>query len=1182
MILKDEFKHVDGALVKNLTFVTPSSGDHANKRCLRITWADQDASDTDIEIGTVDGLSTSVAKNLVYAGPDGSTGHTADAVPTFRSLKAEDIPSLNTSKLTAGTLGTARGGTNKNSWTAYSIPFLSNATTFGEVTIGNAGQALVVNSDKTGYTWATFNNYSLPTASTSALGGILIGKDNSSYTVTAATSNITSNITSGKYYAVEIDKNDKAFVYVPWTNPEALKNPESLTIQLNGGTSETGTTINKYVYDGSVAKSINITPASIGAQPSGSYQAAGTYLTSIGTTTDASHTNDLKWVNSDNGSGYITVPYATIASNLSSIKLYRNASVDAYPLNTDKTYATGFSTWAFGANRNTSLGYIGILKPDSSTLSLNAHGTILTVGTGDTHMLIGIDYSGANLVVGGGNADTIKWLKKVAFTDSNITGSASKASNLTDGATQSRFGILYQSGASTTSATNPGANVTSAKYLGATTNANGAITPTWTSLDTTVTQNSSNLVTSGAVYSAIASNVAGAVQYLGTVSSSTAMTGLTTAGYGDFARVTTSFKIGDNTAHVGDIVILTSNAANGYATASNWTIAHIEIDTNTWNAASFTANGYVPKYSADNSTDSASANTYHFLGYSGTAAADTTLKWYSLPANAFNNTNTWRSIVCDSNTATGTGTGTGVLKFVSGTNISLGWVNTNNAPTITVNHGSVTCSTTAAAAANSGTALSHSGEFVVPTAMTVSSQGHVTALTWTRYKLPASGNTDNTAVFLGATADYVTNKTKKTDTTKITKASSTGLAFVGGTNKFYIGDGTNYIEVGVAHGLSTKNMNINGTDYALYTSAASLTTIYAPTSAGTSGYILTSQGSGKAPSWTDKSSISVGNADTLDNFHATKFLQTYSRENIGTSPNYDNPQITIGNDTVNVNGVFEVRSSTEVTGESGTRPFDGFGTMVCLRGSNTILEIAASTSAIKWRETQSSKPTLTNEAWKTFYHSGNFSVKLNGTTTTSAEFYAPTSLSSTGNYVLATNADKNGLEWVANPDHTYTLTVNGTTNGTSGGTSLGTLYAVATSNTTTANQVWMRNSANNGYGWRTLGSNAFDSHTIYDVTTVETNKAITLSKETWGVVHTYTTLPASGTYVIQISGGNVYASGVFSITTNDAYKEEIPLHVCGKTDTWRPWAKWDGSSIYLASSKAVTNLAVTIKIKQLI
>ena len=49
---------------------------------------------------------------------------------------------------------------------------------------------------------------------------------------------------------------------------------------------------------------------------------------------------------------------------------------------------------------------------------------------------------------------------------------------------------------------------------------------------------------------------------------------------------------------------------------------------------------------------------------------------------------------------------------------------------------------------------------------------------------------------------------------------------------------------------STKNMNVNGANSAIYTSASSLPTIYAPTGAGTSGQILMSNGSG-APSWQD-------------------------------------------------------------------------------------------------------------------------------------------------------------------------------------------------------------------------------------------------------------------------------------------------------------------------------------------
>ena len=44
--------------------------------------------------------------------------------------------------------------------------------------------------------------------------------------------------------------------------PESMKNPNNVTITLNGGTSEGS---NKFTYDGSETKTINITPASIGA-----------------------------------------------------------------------------------------------------------------------------------------------------------------------------------------------------------------------------------------------------------------------------------------------------------------------------------------------------------------------------------------------------------------------------------------------------------------------------------------------------------------------------------------------------------------------------------------------------------------------------------------------------------------------------------------------------------------------------------------------------------------------------------------------------------------------------------------------------------------------------------------------------------------------------------------------------
>ena len=55
---------------------------------------------------------------------------------------------------------------------------------------------------------------------------------------------------------------------VNWSNvegkPSTLANPQTLTIQLNGGSTEGN---NKFTYNGSSAKNINVTPTSIGASP---------------------------------------------------------------------------------------------------------------------------------------------------------------------------------------------------------------------------------------------------------------------------------------------------------------------------------------------------------------------------------------------------------------------------------------------------------------------------------------------------------------------------------------------------------------------------------------------------------------------------------------------------------------------------------------------------------------------------------------------------------------------------------------------------------------------------------------------------------------------------------------------------------------------------------------------------
>lgn len=90
--------------------------------------------------------------------------------------------------------------------------------------------------------------------------------------------------------------------------------------------------------------------------------------------------------------------------------------------------------------------------------------------------------------------------------------------------------------------------------------------------------------------------VTGTVEYLGTV---TSLTGLsTTAGKGDFYRVSTAFTFGSETAHVGDILLATKD--NPAQNATDWDLIHTEVDSNTWVANTKIAAGYVAAPTASN------------------------------------------------------------------------------------------------------------------------------------------------------------------------------------------------------------------------------------------------------------------------------------------------------------------------------------------------------------------------------------------------------------------------------------------------------------------------------------------------------------------------------------------------------------------------------------------------------
>ena len=77
-------------------------------------------------------------------------------------------------------------------------------------------------------------------------------------------------------------------------------------------------------------------------------------------------------------------------------------------------------------------------------------------------------------------------------------------------------------------------------------------------------------------------------------------------------------------AQAGDVLVLDSTY--GWAAVPSSALGVTSL-------VSSSANGLAPAYSSANQATSSSSNTYYFLGWTGS-----TMKWYSLPANAFNNT----------------------------------------------------------------------------------------------------------------------------------------------------------------------------------------------------------------------------------------------------------------------------------------------------------------------------------------------------------------------------------------------------------------------------------------------------------------------------------------------------------------------------------------------------------------
>lgn len=112
---------------------------------------------------------------------------------------------------------------------------------------------------------------------------------------------------------------------------------------------------------------------------------------------------------------------------------------------------------------------------------------------------------------------------------------------------------------------------------------NGTSAPTWINPSSVTVGNATTAtkISDGSITytpSDLQSKLAGLSKYLGTASSLSTLTGAT-ADAGDFYRVTGSFTLNSETAHVGDLVILKPTATS--VAEANWDLIHTGDNTNT-------------------------------------------------------------------------------------------------------------------------------------------------------------------------------------------------------------------------------------------------------------------------------------------------------------------------------------------------------------------------------------------------------------------------------------------------------------------------------------------------------------------------------------------------------------------------------------------------------------------------
>lgn len=134
---------------------------------------------------------------------------------------------------------------------------------------------------------------------------------------------------------------------------------------------------------------------------------------------------------------------------------------------------------------------------------------------------------------------------------------------------------------------------------------------------------------------------------------------------------------------------------------------------------------------------------------------------------------------------------------------------------------------------------------------------------------------------------------------------------------------------------------------------------------------------------------------------ASKALQTYTRTEIGTTPNIDDP---------GVNGVFELRSTSEIPNATGTRPHSGFSPILSVKDENVMMQLAGMSNTWYIRGVQKANPTMSGISWqKLVLESTIGSLKAGSATKLATARSLKTSLSSTSAASFDGSADATAI-----------------------------------------------------------------------------------------------------------------------------------------------------------------------------